>query len=359
METTRRDFKMLDTMIEKYIGSSDKETLVLPEGTTSLFKNAFSGCQTQFTTVVIPDSLIKISDNAFSGFTNLREVINTEHIQEVGSYAFSNTAITQIDLPNVKFLGYRSFYDCKHLEMVRLSNKLTFIPEQCFAYCNALQEFSVPQGVEMMEASAFSGSELKLLRLPDTLLQIRWGTKISSVQNIIIDENNPKYYVEDGEIKTRPYHEEGGLYTILENPTAYDIAECTFVKRADRAYSAEDSSLHLKRICCGEEEMRRFTAECSQYVYHVKVDHIEGNDDYNREEVISSEESYEDIPMQDVVIANGELFGFYCLDKVIPKEDLISIVRGSKNYRSLSYYRYEEDTYYYQLCLRKDLPDEK
>ena len=352
METTREDFKIWDTIIQKYIGPSYKEILVLPEGITYIYGDAFSRCKTQFTTVILPDSLTKISDQAFSGFINLREIIHTEHIEAVGSSALADTAITQIDLPNVKSLGYRSFYDCENLETVRLSEKLTSMPEQCFAYCKALKEFTVPQGVERMAANAFSGTEMSLLRLPDTLLQIEWGTEIASVQNVVIDENNPKYYVEDGQIKRRPYHEEGGLYTTLENPTAYDLAECTFVKRVDRAYSADDSSLRLKRIRYSEEEMNRFAAECSQYVYHVKVEHIEGNDDYNREEVLSTEEMIEEIPMQDVVIAKGKLFGFYCAGEVIPKEALDCVVSEDKNYTSLSYYRYEEDTFYYQVFKR-------
>ena len=64
-------------------------------------QNVFSGC-TNLTTVVLPDDAIIIDSSMFGNNTSLTNVNIPKSLKRINSSAFVNTAINNIELPNVK-----------------------------------------------------------------------------------------------------------------------------------------------------------------------------------------------------------------------------------------------------------------
>ena len=87
---------------------------IIPNSTTSIGTNAFSGCS-GLTTVTIPSSVTSIGQYAFSGCSALTTVTLPSSVARVGEYAFSGcsaltTVITQMRNPPLIYNYYENYY---------------------------------------------------------------------------------------------------------------------------------------------------------------------------------------------------------------------------------------------------------
>lgn len=88
------DFKIVNSVLTKYIGSSDK--VIIPDGVTVIDSFAFYQL-TEIQTIVIPDGVMRIEDEVFDGCIGL----------------------THITIPNsVKYIGSGAFFNCNKLEKI-------------------------------------------------------------------------------------------------------------------------------------------------------------------------------------------------------------------------------------------------
>ena len=79
-------------------------------------------------------------------------------VENIGSYAFENTAVEQITIPNsVKDLGKGIFNGCSSLKAVTLDVSRKDIGEYMFKDCIALEEIILPESVESIGNYAFQG----------------------------------------------------------------------------------------------------------------------------------------------------------------------------------------------------------
>lgn len=101
------------------------ESIVIPEGVTSIEGGCFSGC-TNLKSVTIPDTVTSIGRSAFSGCDSLKTIELPDSLIEIGIDAFSS---------------------CNSLETVILPKNLKVICFGAFRKCNSLESISIPESV--------------------------------------------------------------------------------------------------------------------------------------------------------------------------------------------------------------------
>ncbi len=154
------------------------ENFTIPDGVTSIGKNAFTNCLS-IKQLTIPDSVKVISEFAFYGCDYLETVNMGSGVEEIHRAAFSYCrALKSITLPSgLKFIGNSAFADtnittivipdsvttleefafgsCDQLASVTIGAGVTDIPKGCFAYCYYLTKIIIPDNVKSIGERAF------------------------------------------------------------------------------------------------------------------------------------------------------------------------------------------------------------
>lgn len=156
--------------VKDYIGSGTE--LNLPSNKDGVFfvklgDGLFEG-NTIITKVTIPGSFTYIGKNAFAGCTSITELNfgTTDQNITIGEGAFTGLAIKTVTLPNgVRVLPEKLFYGCAQLESVKLSPDYTEIGASAFEG-TALTAIDIPDTVTKIGANALKGTAVAELTLP-------------------------------------------------------------------------------------------------------------------------------------------------------------------------------------------------
>lgn len=166
----------------------------------------------------VPDGVTEIGSEAFYGSQNLTEIVLPESVTVIGDGAFRRcSSLTEMVIPNqVAKIGISAFYGCESLSKINIPAALTrmennvfgrsgftefVIPPQVkeignkvFTSSDKLISIAVSEGVESIEARAFSGCEvLKEVTLPSTLTSIEKGIFNGNDRNVsLINYNGTK-----------------------------------------------------------------------------------------------------------------------------------------------------------------------
>lgn len=129
----------------------------LPAGLTVIPDEAFDGCSS-LRTVNFPDTLKEIRSDAFCG-TDLTEFIAPDSLTNVWSYAFKDcAALSAVELKNVRSVGDGAFGNCTALRSIRLSDKMTELPDHIFDGCSSLADIDMPDNPIAVSFSVFNGT---------------------------------------------------------------------------------------------------------------------------------------------------------------------------------------------------------
>ena len=195
-------------------------SLEIPSSVTQIGEYAFFGCAS-LVEMTIPDTITVISDGMFAECSSLATVKLPADLQAIGSRAFSQTALTEIDIPDVATIGIGAFYDCQYLQTVSLPDTLTYIQTNTFKNCDSLQTVTVPEGIISIAISAFESCDaLKTLILPSTLqvIDVYAFNDCCALENIVYNGSEGEWLLIN---KGSYWDENTGDYTMtyLKMPT--------------------------------------------------------------------------------------------------------------------------------------------
>ena len=108
--------------------------------------------------VEISEGIMVIGACAFQNCTNLRSVSLPESMHSISQFAFSNTGLDSITIPNYTIgISASAFRDCRNLKKVVLPVTLREIKREVFYGCTSLREIEIPLTVSEIGSNAFKG----------------------------------------------------------------------------------------------------------------------------------------------------------------------------------------------------------
>lgn len=115
-----------------------------------------------------------IPSSQFNGKWAISNVVLPSNLETIESYAFQETGISSIELPQtLKSIYYRAFRNCKSLQSIELPASLTSMDGYTFESCTNLQSVRFNEGLTTIPNSCFSNCNLTELTLPSTLTDIQ------------------------------------------------------------------------------------------------------------------------------------------------------------------------------------------
>jgi hypothetical protein len=188
-----------------FYGCSSLKNITLPEGVTSIEKNAFSKCSS-LTSINIPKGVGSIEEETFYQCSSLTSIEIPIGIASIGKKAFCEcSSLVSIDIPwNLTSIGERAFYECTALTSVTFPSVIetpfeTIIPAsvesieyETFFGCSSLTEVTLPETLKSIGESAFyKCSLLAHINIPEKVTSIGESAfyKCSSLVNIEISGN--------------------------------------------------------------------------------------------------------------------------------------------------------------------------
>lgn len=115
---------------------------------------AFRGCK-NLTEIDLSD-VYYIEDSAFENCINLKNVTFSDSVYYVGSRAFANTALTEVEISGDWCdIGEAAFANCKNLKKVSFNDGVSYINANVFTSCPSLETVFVSKTVEYIDYYAF------------------------------------------------------------------------------------------------------------------------------------------------------------------------------------------------------------
>lgn len=100
-------------------------------------KNAFNNCR--FSEITLSDELTKLEDGVFFNCFDLKNIIFSERLTDIGRYAFNFTGLINVIIPNsVMNIGDYAFNNCNKLLTIVIPDSVKTIGENVFNECEKL-----------------------------------------------------------------------------------------------------------------------------------------------------------------------------------------------------------------------------
>lgn len=178
-------FNKAKTEIICYPTSNGITSYTVPNGVKTIRNFAFywSG----LTEIILPDGLTTIEKEAFSYCSKLTEITIPQSVTNIGEYAFRYcTSLTEITIPDgITNLNLGTFIDCTSLASVVIPDNVTDIGDYAFGYCSSLASVTIGSSVENIGENAFYRCALTEITIPDSVKTIGSSvfayTKLTSV----------------------------------------------------------------------------------------------------------------------------------------------------------------------------------
>ncbi len=131
------------------------QSVNIPEGITWIRACTFWGCSS-LPSLVLPNSVVTIDAHAIRDCTNLQSVTIGNNLEEMGAYAFYNSGLLSVELPeSLKSCGVRTFQDCSNLTSANIPNSITDVDIATFMDCTSLKTVILGVSVEVIHSYAF------------------------------------------------------------------------------------------------------------------------------------------------------------------------------------------------------------
>lgn len=124
------------------------------------------------------DGVVYTSDmkTLVSCLLNVTDLVVPEGVEKIISYAFENTRIRNIKLPDSLYiLDEKAFHDCRELQSIDFGSGLETIKGFAFQNCTSLTHVKLPLQMKSIERYAFCDSGVENIELNKGLLLIHEG----------------------------------------------------------------------------------------------------------------------------------------------------------------------------------------
>ena len=134
--------------------------------------------------------VLKVRGSQPSGDITIPEVANGYSVIRIEAFAFENSAITSVVIPNsVKTIGVAAFSRCVDLKSVTLPNQLSTIEGETFSGCENLSSIDIPESVTSIGDYAFGNcKQLKEVVIPSSVKyfggSVFWNTGFTSLPKL-------------------------------------------------------------------------------------------------------------------------------------------------------------------------------
>ena len=144
--------------------------VIIPDTVTEIESQAFSGCR-NLQSIVLSQNIQKWGSEVFKDCVSLQSVIIPRGIKQLGDAIFENCAnLKSVRLPEgIVKIGCRAFNNCKQLQNINFPSTLRKIDQEAFRFCKDLQFITLPDGIEIIGESAFIGSGLREINIPESV----------------------------------------------------------------------------------------------------------------------------------------------------------------------------------------------
>ena len=212
--------------------------------------------------IKVPQTVKVIQTDAFSYCKKLKKIDLPKYANEIQDYAFAQSAIENIVLPNgITYLGELLFYRCENLKTVKIPNTVTCVRPHAFVYCTSLQSIIIPDSINHFDDSLTfkdcvnlrsitigSGLENNDYMCDGTDNSYFYGC--SSIESITVSNNNRNYCSMNGVLyskdkkklllyppakKDKEYVIPNGVETI-----DYTFSNCKYLKTITIPSSVDD-----------------------------------------------------------------------------------------------------------------------
>lgn len=198
---TSFDVKILPVKMEgdkiTSVVDSDFTSITFPDGVRTIGAEAFSNKNIKTSELLFPPSLTTIEPAVFAYCVNLKTVdLSRTSIKELPEEVFLCSGIETIALPSsLEIIGKEAYYGCTDLNTIDLSNTsvkelpsgafgksgissislpptLRIVGSSAFTMTKKLKEMTLPEGSEVIDLTAFTGSSIQKITLPNTIYHI-------------------------------------------------------------------------------------------------------------------------------------------------------------------------------------------
>lgn len=148
----------------------------IPNGVTTIGELTFGDC-TNLISVSIPGSVTAIKEQAFLECTNLESIKMANGITLIDEYAFRDcTSLCHIDIPSsVDTIGKSAFYCCTNLASVNIADGVTIIEDYAFSGTN-LKHVDIPKSVIEFDYAFRNCSSLASVNIADGVTTTGYNT---------------------------------------------------------------------------------------------------------------------------------------------------------------------------------------
>ena len=154
----------------------DLKSVIISDGVQELGNYSFYGCK-KLSSVILPNGLISIGEEAFEECINLTSLEIPNTVSEIHRGAFWKSGISNINIPT----------------------KLETIRDVVFAQCSNLTNIIIPNNVKIVGQEAFAGSGIKNISIPSSVIEIGYEAFSSaSLESIVIEESDEPLTIDGG-----------------------------------------------------------------------------------------------------------------------------------------------------------------
>ena len=289
---------------------SKTQTLVIPEGITSIERNAFQ--EKDIKKLVLPTSLVSIYDAAFWN-CRIREIEGGENVE----------------ILDVSALACNILSDISNFKNVRCINRAAFSR-------NKITNFKAPKTLEFIGESAFGDNGILIcdLREAENLVISQRAFVNNGMEELYLGKNakieENAFYLND--IKTITGSESAKLDYKAFQGAERKTYKKNFEVLPDNSWTEEDFKIHNNKILCLSES-GRMKLDASG---HITIPHIEGVDTIDRG-------ALQEFNMKTVYISDGYTtigaYAFYAteMEYIRLPQDLKRIEESAFEYSKLKY----------------------